>query len=136
MKLLALILPIMMPMQGGITHDYGRIGVTVSRSSHEIIRVYPGSPAAEAGLEKGDIILESDWVEGTKFVDGIAGTKAHLKIRRPIHILDMEDDFNLELEFDIERVPPKQIYHPQKIAPQRPIDCMLPRDVLHPFSRR
>jgi C-terminal processing protease CtpA/Prc len=66
---------------GSVSNTYGRIGIKVS-SDGGIGKVYKISPAARAGLQRGDIILEADGHKGTKYIDGIAGTEATLKVFR------------------------------------------------------
>lgn len=84
---------------GGAMDEYGRVGVKIDRIFHRITKVYRRSPAAAAGLKREDIVVRADDVDGHKFVDGIAGTAAHLVIRRGPEVF----------EVDIIRVPPREI---------------------------
>lgn len=66
-----------------------------------ILHVYPGTPAEEAGVRDGDVIVKVDDVEGdsmelselVKHIKGEEGTTVHLQLLR-------EKDY---LEFDVER---------------------------------
>ena len=84
--------------------EYYGIGAQVSldqiTKDAVVFEVFPGSPAEEAGLKKGDIFLEveGEYVRGTDLNDIVAkikgpeGTKVKFKIYRP------EDDAEIELE--------------------------------------
>lgn len=78
-------------LSGLISNQHGYIGVTVSKYGH-IHHVYRFSPAALADLRVGDIILSSDGVKGIKEVDGLAGTIAHLRVKRK------DQEFYLEVK--------------------------------------
>lgn len=87
-------------LNGSISSQYGRIGVRVSSTTGGISQVLRVSPAADAGLRKGDVIIEADGVKGHKFTDGMAGTIVHIKVRRGAEVL----------EFDIPRVPRESVH--------------------------
>lgn len=76
-------------LQGNVSNEYGRIGVRVS-SSGGVSKVYEHSPAKDAGIRRGDVILEADGVKGTKHIDGLAGTSAKLKVKRGSFIFEVE----------------------------------------------
>lgn len=86
-------------LQGGVSTEYGRVGVRVSKDGG-VSLVHPHSPAATAGIQKGDIIVMSDGVKGIKHIDGDVGTTASLVVRRGAHVL----------KFKITRVSPAEIY--------------------------
>jgi carboxyl-terminal processing protease len=74
--------------------EYVGIGVVISENAGadavEIVRVFRGTPAEEAGLEAGDIILAIDGADARGLgldvvsarVKGKAGTSVHLKVGR------------------------------------------------------
>ena len=101
-------------LTGSVDNQLGRIGIRVNSSSHGINHVYNHSPAANFGLEPGDIVLEADGHKGHQFVDGIPNTTAHLRIKRGNFI------FNI----DIPRVPVREIYDEEKpVRIVKPVDC-------------
>lgn len=77
---------------GSINGEYGGIGVTLNPSGDgvELIRVFPGSPAAKAGLQVGDRILAVDDQPTTdkgaqavaSLLVGKVGTKVRLLVQR------------------------------------------------------
>jgi len=69
-------------LQGYVTNEYGRIGVQVSPTSGRINRVYPVSPARDAGLREGDRIISADGQIGPEHADGMAGTLSELVVER------------------------------------------------------
>lgn len=86
--------------------EYVGIGAVVTMNSDmrvEVVRPIKGSPAEEAGLKAGDIVVEVDDTVITDqelsvvvdMIRGQEGTKAHLRIYR-----EGEPDY---LEFDVER---------------------------------
>lgn len=93
--------------ESSVSGTYCGIGASLQQDEDTknvtIIHVYDGSPAKEAGLLEGDIILTADEIEAngmdlTEFVShirGEEGTSVHLTVYR-------EGENNI-LEFDIER---------------------------------
>lgn len=75
------LLAITLVLSGSISNEYGRIGLLVSHNG-SIGKVYRHSPAFDAGLQRGDQILECDGICGTEVVDGIAGTIARITVRK------------------------------------------------------
>lgn len=57
-------------LSGHVSCKQGCVGAVVSKSSHGISRIIPGSPAEIWGLKKGDIILEADGVKGHSHLTG------------------------------------------------------------------
>lgn len=93
-------------LQEDTSGEYVGIGAVVTMNSDmrvEIVRPIKNSPAEEAGLKAGDILVQVDDTEITDqelstvvdMIRGKEGTKAHLKIYR-----QGESDY---LEFDVER---------------------------------
>ena len=90
-------------LQEDTSGEYVGIGAVVTMNSDmrvEIVRPIKNSPAEEAGLKAGDILVQVDDTEITDqelsvVVDMIRGEEAHLKIYR-----QGESDY---LEFDVER---------------------------------
>lgn len=93
-------------LQEDTSGEYVGIGAVVTMNSDmqvEIVRPIKDSPAEEAGLQAGDILVQVDDTEITDqdlstvvdMIRGEEGTKAHLKIYR-----EGESDY---LEFDVER---------------------------------
>lgn len=93
-------------LQEDTSGEYVGIGAVVTMNSDmrvEIVRPIKNSPAEQAGLKAGDILVQVDDTEITDqelsvvvdMIRGEEGTKAHLKIYR-----QGESDY---LEFDVER---------------------------------
>ena len=93
-------------LQEDTSGEYVGIGAVVTMNSDmrvEIVRPIKNSPAEEAGLKAGDVLVQVDDTEITDqdlsvvvdMIRGKEGTKAHLKIYR-----QGEPDY---LEFDVER---------------------------------
>jgi carboxyl-terminal processing protease len=88
---------------GSLNHSFAGIGVQVDSSEEgiKIVSVFEKTPAEEAGLKAGDIIIEADGrslkglatEEATTYIRGKAGTKVNLKIKRGQTVLS----------FDVER---------------------------------
>lgn len=84
---------------------YYGIGAVLTQNAETkvvtILHVYPGTPAEEAGVKDGDIIVKVDDVEGdsmelselVKHIKGEAGTTVHLQLLREEEVV----------EFDVER---------------------------------
>jgi hypothetical protein len=70
-------------LTGSVSNCYGRIGIKISHEGG-IGKVYRISPAARAGLQRGDIVRETDGVKGSKHIagEGLAGIPVRLKIFR------------------------------------------------------
>lgn len=74
-------------LSGGCSNTRGRIGVTVSTGGR-IYAVHKISPAFNAGLKPGDIVVEADGKQGASAVDaGTAGSTVRLIIMRGKDIL-------------------------------------------------
>lgn len=93
-------------LQEDTSGEYVGVGAVVTQDADmviSIVRPIPGSPAEEAGLMAGDIVVEVDGTEVTgmelslavDMIRGVEGTSAHLKIYR-----EGEPDY---LEFDVTR---------------------------------
>lgn len=93
-------------LQEDTSGEYVGIGAVVTMNSDmrvQIVRPIKNSPAEEAGLKAGDILVQVDDTEITDqelsvvvdMIRGKEGTKAHLKVYR-----EGEPDY---LEFDVER---------------------------------
>lgn len=76
-----------------ITGEYGGIGSTIIQRGQSVVVVepYEGSPAQQAGLKAGDVIIAVDTVDVTdattvrvsELLKGVPNSKVTLKIRRP-----------------------------------------------------
>lgn len=74
------------------------MGVVASDGTIMIIAPIPGSPAEEAGIKSGDIIIKVDGVaysgdemeKASNYIKGEAGTKVNLEIERDGEILNFE----------------------------------------------
>lgn len=88
-------------LSGQLSSEYGRIGILVNHQTHGIIKVYRVSPAQEAGIQRGDTILECDGVKGHDIVDGSAGSFAYITIKRNDQIL----------KFIVKRVPSNEVHN-------------------------
>lgn len=74
-------------LRGGCSNTRGRIGITVSLYG-KIYCVHRISPAFDAGIQVGDIVIEADGVQGTKQIDaGTAGSVVHIVILRKKEVL-------------------------------------------------
>ncbi|MFM9106047.1 MAG: S41 family peptidase, partial [Chloroflexota bacterium] len=92
------------PLQEELSGEYEGIGVWVEHpdGTYTIVAPIPGSPADEAGIRPGDVLVAADGVELTGMADtdalslirGAAGTKVVLTIRRP----GVPETFDLEVE--------------------------------------
>lgn len=79
--------------QADLQGEFEGIGARVDMAEEGLVIVapFPGTPAAEAGLEPGDIVLEidgrttqgMDLLEAVSLVRGERGTVVSLKVRRP-----------------------------------------------------
>jgi C-terminal processing protease CtpA/Prc len=95
---------------GGVSVGHGkpgRIGIKYDPVRHQIVHVYRHTPAAEADLKPGDIILHVNAAD----ITGEAFTFVNLTIKRKNVI------FNVE----IERIPNEWV-HEQQEAPDTEID--------------
>ena len=89
---------------GGVSNEYGRIGILVSRSTGRIAKVYLHSPASGL-LYPGDVVIEVDGKEdNVDGIDGTAGSIVTIKVKR----------FNDVKEFTFTRVPKREIYNKAK----------------------
>lgn len=107
------ILVLSLLLTGQITNSnvYGRIGLKIAASG-KVGHVYTHSPAFEAGLKEGDIILEADgFKHNNNKIDGTANTDAHLKVKRGKFIF----------ELIVPRVPKEEVY--DLPTDTRKLDC-------------
>jgi C-terminal processing protease CtpA/Prc len=88
-------------LSGSVSNTYGRIGVRAAREGGGISKVYKVSPASDAGLVVGDVIVSCDGVKGIEKVDGDAGQFAHLTV---------EHKDGSVVILDIKRVPVEEIH--------------------------
>jgi carboxyl-terminal processing protease len=94
-------------LQEGTNGVYYGIGAVLSQNYNtmavSILHVYDGTPAQQAGIKDGDVILKVGDVDGSsmelsklvQLIKGDEGTKVHLSILR--------EGEQKELEFDVER---------------------------------
>lgn len=68
-------------LDGSVSNQYGRIGIMVAKNGY-IGKVYKKSPAAEAGLQKGDIVIAADGYPGTDYIDGTAGQDVQVTVKK------------------------------------------------------
>ncbi len=105
------------PLAEALEGEYEGIGVWVEHPEGRFVIVapIPGSPAAAAGLQPGDVMLEADGVEltglsneeGLKLIRGPAGSTVTLLIGR-----EGEEPFPVEVERQAIAIP-SVIYEPQ-----------------------
>ena len=91
------------PIAADLRGEYEGIGVVVNQPDGRftVISIFPGSPAAEAGLQPGDVLLAADGTELTDMdstnalalIRGPVGTKVRLTIAR-----GDEAPFDVEVE--------------------------------------
>jgi C-terminal processing protease CtpA/Prc len=88
MKLLPLIVVVAM-YYGNVSVGHGskgRIGIKYDPARHRIVTVFKHTPAEEAGLRVGDIVLHVDASD----ITGPSYTKVHLTLRRGTRIFTVE----------------------------------------------
>ena len=66
--------------------EHGRIGILFNPVNHQVVEVYRGSPAAEAGLKRGDVVKHINASD----IDGPSGVKVNLTVQRGNQILVFE----------------------------------------------
>lgn len=92
-------LALVLLLVGEISNEYGRTGIMIN-SGGRIGKVFNHSPAHDAGLLRGDVVLEADGHKGIKYIDGIANTTATLKVKRGGEVI----------VFNVFRVPKREVY--------------------------
>lgn len=92
-------------LHGGLHQQksLGVIGIKVGLSGKSVLEVHPNTPAAGAGLLKGDKIVKSVDLEGRHDIDGRPYTPVALIVKR---------DGASPMVFIIERLPHQKISNP------------------------
>jgi S1-C subfamily serine protease len=72
-------------------------GALISSSSPQVPAIFPGSPAADAGLQAGDVIISIDGQQldmdhdlATQILPHLPGDRVTLKVRRGGDVLDVD----------------------------------------------
>jgi C-terminal processing protease CtpA/Prc len=87
-------------LYGYISNQFGVIGIRYDAMDRRIDQVYNPSPAYDAGLQKGDLVVSVNGIPVRKTdIDGDAGSVADIVVTRN----------NEPIEVYIMRVPPEQI---------------------------
>lgn len=102
----------------------GRIGILYDPVHHRVVKVYGNTPAEEAGIMPGDIILHVN----DKDITGPSYTKVNLTIKRGKRVIT----------FEIERIPRELVDESKynEVHPEKELDQTIEPELSNRLSSR